>query len=389
MSSERGENGASRMMPTADDVQFRLDEYDELGEGEHLRRHPPRAPGHVIIARGRRYDAGSIEAALSGAQQSLLSARPSTRLPLLEAAGFTVLTLAGWTLEDERRWRASVWQELQKTSGVVSTRWLKERNVRTGGRGISMDKSRTSALTPTGLAVSVRSTGKHYSDISDEHAMVYSYPRTQRPGRDRSEIEAVAALIGAELPLFVIESAGANRRVRLGWVTAADDAAQSFLFEFTELAPPRLQVELDPDRPFQTDRSRSRRDTVASRWERDPHFAFRVLHRYSGRCAITGVPVKQVLDAAHVMPVAKGGPDDDRNGLLLTATLHRAFDAGLWALHPSKLRMEFGTGTSAADLRLTSVHLRADVPPPHEEALEWRYEWFCRQNKMQSSDTQP
>lgn len=372
------------MTDMADLVEHMLDEYDEVGESEYRRRYPAHAPGQVVVARGRRYDAGSIETALSRASSTLPDARPSTRLPLLEAAGFTVLTLAGWSPDDERRWRASVWRELQKTDGVVPAGWLTERGVYAGGRGIYFDKGRTAALAPTGLAVSVLSTGEHYSDMSDDDGMIYSYPSTRTAGRDRSEIDAVSALMDVELPLFVIEKVRGLRRVRLAWVTAADDAAQSFLFEFADEAPPRLQVELDPTRPFDVQRRRGSRAVAGSRWDRDPHFAFRVLHRHGGRCAITGVPVKQVLDAAHVMPVAKGGPDDDRNGLLLTATLHRGFDAGLWALHPSTLEMRFAPGISADALRLTSPRLRPDVPPPHEDALEWRYGWFLKRSKSKA-----
>ena len=65
------------------------------------------------------------------------------------------------------------------------------------------------------------------------------------------------------------------------------------------------------------------------RLERDPEFGFRVRRRFRGTCAVTGITVPAVLDAAHVIPVREGGSNDERNGLLLSATAHRALDAGL------------------------------------------------------------
>jgi putative restriction endonuclease len=35
------------------------------------------------------------------------------------------------------------------------------------------------------------------------------------------------------------------------------------------------------------------------------------------------------VEAAHIRPVAEGGPDDARNGLALSGTLHWMFDRGL------------------------------------------------------------
>lgn len=351
-------------------VHHALDEYDARGSSI--------AGERVIVARGRRYDADTLEAALEGTDEASDHAfRPSSRLPLLEAAGFRVLSLRDWSTEDELFWRTSVWEEVQQHGGLVSAQWLRGRGVYGGGQGIYVDKQRTRILASTGLAVSVLSTGRHYSDQSGVERMIYSFPMTRRsPGRDRAEIDAVAALLVAQMPLFVIENVGTRRRVRLAWVTAADDKAQSFLLEFAPQPPPPLEVEPDPVRPFERNIPRHRRVATTNRAERDAHFTYRVLHRYEARCAITGIPVKEVLDAAHVIPVADGGPDDERNGILLTATLHRAFDAGLWALNPGSGTIELDPRVKPDDLRLPGLQLRAGAPYPHAEAMSWRYARF-------------
>ncbi|MCM0639535.1 HNH endonuclease [Cellulomonas wangsupingiae] len=341
---------------------------------------------HVVIARGRRYDADKLEAALQAATSaSELPLRPSSRLPLLEAAGFRVLSLRAWSIDDELLWRMSVWRELQRHGGLVPAQWLRARGVYGGGQGIYVDKQRTRVLAPTGLAVSVLSTGRHYSDQSGVERMIYSFPMTRRPaGRDRAEIDAVSALLAARMPLFVIENVGAMRRVRLAWVTASAGTAQSFLLEFAPQPPPPLVVEPDPQRPFDRSTQRRRRAVTTNLAERDAHFTYRVLHRYEARCAVTGVPVKEVLDAAHVIPVADGGPDDERNGILLTATLHRAFDAGLWALNPVSGAIELDPRVQPADLRLTTLRLRPGAPYPHAEAMSWRYSKFRHRAQSQA-----
>lgn len=47
-------------------------------------------------------------------------------------------------------------------------------------------------------------------------------------------------------------------------------------------------------------------------------------------CAICGLDVPQVLEAAHLVPHAEGGRASSDNGCILCANHHRAFDAGLY-----------------------------------------------------------
>src|SRR5271165_2016676 len=58
-------------------------------------------------------------------------------------------------------------------------------------------------------------------------------------------------------------------------------------------------------------------------------FKQRVLFAYGSRCAVTRVQLR-LVDAAHILPVgAEGSADHVRNGIALSPTYHRAFDAGL------------------------------------------------------------
>ncbi|HYN09130.1 MAG TPA: HNH endonuclease [Vicinamibacterales bacterium] len=55
---------------------------------------------------------------------------------------------------------------------------------------------------------------------------------------------------------------------------------------------------------------------------------------YGTRCCISGCSVPQVLEAAHLDPVATSGSDDPVNGLLLRRDLHALFGANEMAIEP-------------------------------------------------------
>lgn len=66
-----------------------------------------------------------------------------------------------------------------------------------------------------------------------------------------------------------------------------------------------------------------------SRLTRLASFRQQVLFAYGNRCAVTRVQLR-LVDAAHILPVgAAGSADHVRNGIALSPTYHRAFDAGL------------------------------------------------------------
>ena len=69
--------------------------------------------------------------------------------------------------------------------------------------------------------------------------------------------------------------------------------------------------------------------------------AFRVLvtEAYHRRCAITGERTLPVLQASHIKPYAKSGPNRVQNGLLLRSDVHILFDKGLVTVTP-EMRVE-------------------------------------------------
>lgn len=67
---------------------------------------------------------------------------------------------------------------------------------------------------------------------------------------------------------------------------------------------------------------------------RDRAFSLAVKRAYGGRCAVSGLSLRNgggrpEVEAAHIRPVGERGPDATSNGLALSGTVHWMFDRGL------------------------------------------------------------
>ncbi|MFQ5624827.1 MAG: HNH endonuclease [Paracoccaceae bacterium] len=77
-----------------------------------------------------------------------------------------------------------------------------------------------------------------------------------------------------------------------------------------------------------------REEILTSRKLRDASFARRVKAAYGAVCAVSGLSLRNgsgrpEVQAAHIRPVERDGPDSVRNGIALSGTLHWMFDRGL------------------------------------------------------------
>lgn len=106
---------------------------------------------------------------------------------------------------------------------------------------------------------------------------------------------------------------------------------------------PRVDAEVpdglvqDERAPFRFEVERDRVAWLGSRLVRDRLFRRRVVTAYDARCAITGLKLingggRAEVEAAHIRPVERGGPDIVSNGLALSGTVHWMFDRGLIGL---------------------------------------------------------
>jgi putative restriction endonuclease len=115
-------------------------------------------------------------------------------------------------------------------------------------------------------------------------------------------------------------------------------------------------------------------------------FHLKVSTAYHDRCAITGSRIRPALQAAHILPVGKGGKNRTVNGLLLRSDVHAMFDGGYLGVDPGyhlrvspRLRDEFGNGeqfyAKAGEVVALPDH-QADQP--HPGFLEWHMDTVFR-----------
>lgn len=86
-----------------------------------------------------------------------------------------------------------------------------------------------------------------------------------------------------------------------------------------------------------TERERKIAQVLTNRVVRDANFRRAVIEAYDDTCAVTGLRIvngggRSEVQAAHIWPVADGGPDVVQNGIALSGTVHWLFDRHLISL---------------------------------------------------------
>lgn len=126
----------------------------------------------------------------------------------------------------------------------------------------------------------------------------------------------------------------------------------------------------------------NRQDTV-----RSDLFRTAILGTYESRCAISRIGLSHSrgmdtalseVEAAHIIPVSRGGRDLIQNGLALNRTVHWAFDHGmLWVDDHLRVRVAKEVETDCRNQWLMQFRGRPLTMPindshhPHPEALHW------------------
>ncbi|MFB9992522.1 HNH endonuclease [Deinococcus oregonensis] len=132
------------------------------------------------------------------------------------------------------------------------------------------------------------------------------------------------------------------------------------VLEAAGLIPRALDTQLDSVEDM------GRQRVAVERLVRDRGFRLRVLSAYGWRCAVTGWSAPPdlshaLLDAAHLVSVAQGGSDGVRNGLALTPTVHRLFDAGMVSFTFEDGLWRLQRQQSLDDLRLEGAGSRLEL----------------------------
>ncbi len=115
-------------------------------------------------------------------------------------------------------------------------------------------------------------------------------------------------------------------------------------------------------------------------------FSLIVADAYEKRCAVTGERTYPVLEAAHIVPVSRGGLHQPENGLLLRSDIHKLFDRGYVTVQPDghflvskRLKDDWQNGRVYYDLDDHLIRTPTDPAyAPLREHLEWHNEVVFR-----------
>lgn len=178
-----------------------------------------------------------------------------------------------------------------------------------------------------------------------------------------------------------------NRATRMftlhGPVTSQTSAAGAFAVPGFDELPPREQEIL-----IEYDGSDERRVVTARQIRREQQGKFReaLIRAYSGACAITGVDVPEVLQAAHINPYRGKRSQVVSNGILLRADLHLLYDAHLVSVEPKSLRVVLSERlANTSYLQYNARRLREPAQAalaPNPDLLAMHYEQFRQENRV-------
>tara|TARA_B100001093_G_scaffold314894_1_gene300462 strand:+ start:999 stop:2636 length:1638 start_codon:yes stop_codon:yes gene_type:complete len=111
---------------------------------------------------------------------------------------------------------------------------------------------------------------------------------------------------------------------------------------------------------------------------RSGNFRDSVIGVHGAECQACSMKVLDLIEAAHIVPVANDGVDHPSNGLPLCPTHHSAFDRYLFAFDPIDKSVVFKDGLNSSMLGITKMKVLANVS---NEALEIQYDLFRENNE--------
>ena len=283
------------------------------------------------------------------------------------------------SIQDEIDRRMSLWKLFSsKPKGDLHHKTdLADNFVMRGERGIYRNKKITQSIIPNddGITIAMRHTDGKYDDLLTSENLIYRYPETDMKNHDEGEINSTKACMIYNMPIFIIlkGNSRSTKEVKIAWLVDFDDLNKIFFLEFL---PPSSTSSI----PTKTSTTRAPfnltgkvstkiKSTVSVRPEQNK-FRFEVLKRYGKKCGVCKSITEEVIQAAHIRPKSKRGPDDDRNGICLCANHHIAFDKGLFSINPTTLEIvKKSKGLKIEETKLTT----ATGKIPHFDALEWKW----------------
>lgn len=260
--------------------------------------------------------------------------------------------------------------------------WIIYREPRRGqGREGYVAVARVTRIEPDPAKV-----GFSYAYVADFLPFYQVVPLRQGTGFYETMLDAVAnpARIGAALQgksVRTVSEAEFGAIVRAGLAETLDPANAVRLDLDPGHADPVVRdlVDMPP-----AEQERRIAQMLVNRKLRDAAFRRGVIDAYDGRCAVTGLRIingggKAEAQAAHIWPVADGGPDVVQNGIALSGTVHWLFDR-----HLISLTDEYGLLVShnkvPGELRTLFARHLARIHLPGDRSL-WPHPAYLRRHR--------
>lgn len=124
-----------------------------------------------------------------------------------------------------------------------------------------------------------------------------------------------------------------------------------------------------------------------SRLQREQDAFRAALLAFDRCCVISGEPMAEALEAAHIIPSKRRGAEVVENGILLRSDIHRLYDSGCFAIDPSGAIVVVSEVSERYRSILTGAHLPAQTVQRVSTALA--HEWQAAAQLIAAADRHP
>lgn len=296
-------------------------------------------------------------------------------------------------VQAERERRLQMWEEIQL---ITRERFLKSEDVKrigcyNPGRGVWRDAKKTTGhLTDSGngVCIGVLSVGR-YDDKIDGESGSYDYPYTKLKGYDDGDIDSLRSALVLDLPVFLIQNLNAAGEVvtkkgapfrRVDLIRFLDDCPVGRFLVFTSSKEGRSDYVLPKDvTPSCFQKRELKKTTSISKKRSRSAFKAKLINSHGKcECSLCDAP-KEVIEAAHIIPVADNGSDWFGNGILLCRNHHALFDKHKWTIDPTSLGIIPKSDFDLRSLQVIRSNIRHLKHSPGKEALDWRWNQFNKE----------
>ena len=296
-------------------------------------------------------------------------------------------------VQAERERRLKMWKEIQL---ITRERFLKSEDVKrigcyNPGRGVWRDAKKTTGhLTDSGngVCIGVLSVGR-YDDKIDGESGSYDYPYTKLKGYDDGDIDSLRSALVLDLPVFLIQNLNAAGEVvtkkgapfrRVDLIRFLDDCPVGRFLVFTSSKEGRSDYVLPKDvTPSCFQKRELKKTTSISKKRSRSAFKANLINSHGKcECSLCDAP-KEVIEAAHIIPVADNGSDWFGNGILLCRNHHALFDKHKWTIDPTSLEIIPKSDFDLRSLQVMRSNIRHLKHSPGKEALDWRWNQFNKE----------